>query len=186
MSLLNKLFVVLLILLACGILAYAYLDQRGLSLRFSEAELEQRLSEHLPYKKKALAILEFEFDQPEVELNSSSERISVSMHITLEIAGRTRRDGAIKVSGSPSYRASEGAFYLSNPRIDEFDLEGLSSKYSGMASSAITGIVRTLYADKPLYELDTSYSKQRITKLVLREISVTDTHMIAVLGPAIK
>ncbi len=182
MGLLNKLFVVLLVLLACGILAYAYLDQRGLNLRFSEAELEQRLSEHLPYKKKALAILEFEFDQAEVELSASSELISVTMQITLDIAGLKKRDGYIKVSGSPSYRAAEGAFYLSNPRIDEFNFQGLSSKYSGMASSAVTGIVRTLYVDKPLYELDTSYSKQRITKLVLRELSVTDTHLIAVLG----
>lgn len=182
MGLLNKLFVILLLLIVGGILAYVYLGQRGINLRFSEADLEQRLGEHLPYKKKALAILEFEFDQPEVELSATSERISVSMQITLDIAGRTKRDGQIIVSGSPSYRVGEGAFYLTNPRIDEFSFEGLSSKYSGMASKAVTGIVRTLYADKPLYELNTGYSKQRITKLVLRELSVTDTHLIAVLG----
>ena len=158
--------------------------KKGLTLRFSELQLEERLQQHLPYRKKALLILEFELDQPEIEFIAVDGRISVSMKIGLEVVGKLRRDGLIRVSGVPSYRSTEGAFYLSEPRVDELSIDGLSSKYSGMASNAITSVVQTLYADKPLYELDTEYSKQRITKLVLREISVTDTHLIALLGKA--
>ena len=171
------------ILLAASIVAYAYFNQTGLTLRFSEQQLEQRLQQHFPYQKRTMGILQFELNQPDVEFSPVGGRISITMQTTLEISAVLRRDGVLRISGVPSYQSGEGAFYLSSPRIDQFTIEGLAEKYSNMASSAISGVVATLYANKPIYRLDTqSSNKQKITKLVLRDIRITENYLVAVLG----
>jgi len=172
---------IILLSLVCGA-GYFYFQQKGLTLRFTDSDIEARLEEHFPFKKQALAIFDFTFAEPDVTFLPASDGISINMQLEVAVARIIKSSGLVTVSGIPSYRPDQAAFYLSELTIDEFQVDKLPDKYARELKSALSSALQLFYKDRPIYRLNDASTKQRLARMVLQEVTVTDNRLIVKFG----
>ena len=90
--------------------------------------------------------------------------------------------GSVDVSGTIKYMPEEGAFYLTQPDIENLLIEGLSEKYKSKASTVIEKALTNFYSSRPIYTLKSSDAKQIAAKMVLKNLVVKEKNVVVTLG----
>ena len=164
---------------------YLYLVGREYELRFTEAELQAKLSERLPLTKTYLFIFNVVLDEPRLALVDGSDRVNAGLNVTLNIwidDEQLPLGGTLDVSGGVIYENSTGQYFLTDPAIENFDVQGVPSEYSDRVVSVLTKAIGQYYMDHPIYTLRSSDPKQAAAKLVLKKVIVENRVLVITLG----
>ena len=86
------------------------------------------------------------------------------------------------VSGGVRYAPDEGAFYLTNPQIENVQLQGIPARFANHANYALSLALSEFYRDRPIYRLSEADAKHAATKFVLRDVVVKDETLHVTLG----
>jgi hypothetical protein len=165
--------------------AYYYFSGRTYVYEFSETQIKEKLSQMLPMTRRYLFIFEVTLDNPRVKLIEGSDRVSAGLDIVLNIHVNDNPvplGGTIDVSGSVAYDATRGAFFLTDPHVDGFKVQGVPEKYTARVSSIVTDALSDYYRERPVYTLSRKDMKQLAARLVLRDVRVKDKKLVATLG----
>jgi len=179
MKLLLKTLVVLAVI---SLAAWFYWQHQGVTLRFTETEIETRMQEHLPYEKRALALIKLTFDEPDIAFVAANNAISVTMQLDVRVASIIKSSGIVSVSGVPSYRADEAAFYLKDLSVDQLQIKGLPDKYSKQVRSTLSSSLKLFYQQRPIYKFRDDSTKQRLARLVLQDVNISDSQLVVKFG----
>lgn len=182
----RKILVVLAAVLLVGVLGvFLYLQGKEYTFRFTEAELQQKLAERLPISKTYLFIFEVVLDEPRLALVEGSNRVNAGLDVTLNIYINDEPQplgGELDVSGGVRYDAAEGQFFLTDPVIENLQVQGIPARYTDRVNSVLTKAIGEYYADRPIYTLDKSNVKTAAAKLVLKNVVVENSVLIVTLG----
>lgn len=182
----RKILVVLAAVLLVGVLGvFLYLQGKEYTFRFTEAELQQKLAERLPISKTYLFIFEVVLDEPRLTLVEGSNRVNAGLDVTLNIYINDEPQplgGELDVSGGVRYDAAEGQFFLTDPVIENLQVQGIPARYTDRVNSVLTKAIGEYYADRPIYTLDKSNVKTAAAKLVLKNVVVENSVLIVTLG----
>jgi len=182
----RKLIVVALVLLSViGGLVYHY-AYKEYEFRFSESQLQEKINAKMPLSKTYLGLFKVTLVDPRVYLANGSDKVGVGLDVILDMsAGGTQKPlsrGTLDVTGGIKYEAKKGAFFLTEPVIENLAVQGLSDKYSEIVNAFITKKLTEYYAEHPVYVLKSTDKKQIYARRVLKNVRVENKTLIVTLG----
>ncbi|MEO1251923.1 MAG: DUF1439 domain-containing protein [Pseudomonadota bacterium] len=176
-------------LLVIGAGAFFLLRDTTYTLKFSETDLRAQLEDRLPFSEDYLFIFNVTLENPRVDLIEGSDRIAGGLDTVVNVKLGDEPlpiSGAIDLSGGLRYAPEEGAFYLTDPRIETVRLAGVPDRHANRANSALSLALAEFYRERPIYILSDDDMRQRAARLVLRDIEVKNEVLHVELGMAPK
>ena len=150
------------------------------TITITEEQIEEKLADKFPIDK-ASAWYEAHFDEPLVDLQPGSERVTFALSTTLDFMGETY-SGTIMMSSGLEYKPNEGSFYLVDSQIEELEIENLDASKISNITTVLSQAVKFGLDKWPVYRLKQSDIKQQLAKTVLQSVIIYDGHIEAVIG----
>jgi len=182
---LTRLGVVVIVVSLIGGGLWWYFNSGNLRIAISEQQILERLSQKLPQRKTYLYVFEVTYDSPRIELVEASERIKAGLDISVRINfldDTTPLLGSIDAAAGIRYEPTEAAFYLTDPIIEAFELDGLPLDWVEKGRDLVSRGVRNYFETRPIYRL-TDRQSHRATKAVLHKVTIGNDSLVLHLGP---
>jgi Protein of unknown function (DUF1439) len=182
---LKKIITLIVVVLAIAAGVYFYVSSKEYVVRIPEKQLQEKLQEKLPISKSYFFIFQVTLDNPRVELTNGNDRINAGLDVVLNIklGGEEKPlGGSLDASGSIRYEPESGQFYLTDPNIEQFSIQGIPEKHISKATTVMEQALTEYYASHPIYTLKVGDIKQAAAKLVLKSVLVENKELVVVLG----
>ena len=178
------LLTMLLIAAAIASVCY-YFYGREYVYQFTEAQLRQALSKRLPFTKSYLLFFQITLDHPRITLVNGSDRVQAALDIILNV--RVGQEllplgGSVDASGGVRYDPNAAQLFLTQPKIEHLELQGVPEQYASRVASALSEALGTYYADHAIYTLNSLDSKELAARLVLKSVTVKEQCLVVTLG----
>ncbi len=174
---------VVILLLLIG--AYFYFSGKEYSVRLTELEIQTKLAEKLPITKTYFFIFQLTISNPRVRLENGSSSVNAGLDVVLNITvGENLKPlgGTVDVSGGIRYASENGEFFLTNPKIENFEIQGINPKYTNKVNASITKFLNEYYEKNAIYTLNYSDSKQTVARMILKDVIVDNKELAITLG----
>ncbi|MEM8771732.1 MAG: DUF1439 domain-containing protein [Pseudomonadota bacterium] len=174
-----------LFLIAVLAAAFFFLRDRDFTFRFSEADLRERLDAQLPWSERYFTIFDVTIDNPRIDLIEGADRFSGGVDARLDIALYDEPfplQGAVDLSGAVRYARDEGAFYLTDLKVEKVRIAGIPDRFANTANDAISKAIAAFYKSRPIYRLDEATTSHQAARLLLKDVTVKDEHLIVTLA----
>lgn len=181
----NRIIGISTVLLFILIGAYIFLSGKEYIVRIPESQIKAAMEQKLPLTKTYLFIIDVTLRNPRVELIGGSSRVAGGMDVELNIRINENPEplgGSIDLSGGVSYVADGGHFFLIDPVVESFSIQGLSENIKPKVSKAIEKALSEYFAKNPIYTLKKADLKQAAAYAVLKDVSVKDKELVVSLG----
>ncbi|WP_232784223.1 DUF1439 domain-containing protein [Moritella sp. Urea-trap-13] len=169
----NKL--ILTVLLLCA----SILPAQALTVKFSEAELQEKVSKQMPLIKKT-SFMTVELTNPILTLAKDKNEIELQLNVKL-LMGELENQGYARLTGSLSYKAADAAFYVTNMQVHEVRVEGMPEFFTPQVKQMAEQVVNPVLDKMPIYKLKDDVT-QTMVKAVLESIEVHNKTLIATLS----
>ncbi|MCP4978453.1 MAG: DUF1439 domain-containing protein [Maribacter sp.] len=173
------------VILAVVVGTYFYFSGKEYVVRITESDIRQKLDEKLPITKTYLFIIQVTLENPRVNLINGSNRVNAGLDVIFNITiGKNPKPlgGTVDASGGINYVPEKGEFYLTNPIIEDFEIQGIPSKYMDKVNEALTKALAEYYSKNPFYTLRATDAKQAAARMVLKNVIVEDKELVVTLG----
>lgn len=161
---------------------YYYFYGKEYTYRFTEAQLQQALSERLPVKEYFAIFSIITLDHPRVTLVNGSDRIRIGLDISLDVFWGDRMlkfSGSVDSAGGVRYNRETGQLFLTQPKIERLELQGIPEQYTSSAAAALSKALDKYYSENAIYTLDGFDAKQVVARLTLKSV-VVESQQLAV------
>lgn len=165
--------------------AYFYFSGKEYSIRLTEPVIQTKLAEKLPITKTYLLIFQLTLSNPRVQLNNGSSSVNAGLDVVLNITiGENSKPlgGTVDVSGGIRYAAENGQFFLTNPKIENVEIQGIKPKYTNKVNASVTKFLNEYYEKNAIYTLKSSDKKQAVAKMILKNVIVENKELVITLG----
>lgn len=85
-------------------------------------------------------------------------------------------------SGGVRYDPKAGQLFLTQPKIEHFELQGVPEQYASRVASALSEALDAYYADHAIYTLHAFDAKELAARLVLKSVTVKEQQLVVTLG----
>ncbi|RLA43120.1 MAG: hypothetical protein DRR42_22255 [Gammaproteobacteria bacterium] len=174
---------VILVLVMAG--AYFYFVGKEYVFRFSESEIKSTLEKSLPLTKTYLFIIQVTLKNPRVQLENGSSRVNAGLDVVFNITvGQSKEPlgGSVDVSGGVRYVSEAGQFFLTEPNIENLQIQGVSDTYTDKVYEALSKAISEYYSENPIYTLNAFDAKQATVRMVLKNVIVENQELVITLG----
>ena len=173
----------LIILLSTLLLLTPSFGKDGLSFQLSEQQLEEKITPYFPFRRSALmGQIKFELSQPDLILKAGSQRAELQLKSKIT-SGGSQFPGNLKLSFGVDYTPKTGTFYLIEPRVENFQVSGVSTAVTSTVTSYLMPILQKQLMRVPVYTLKAPQSNgQNIARHTLKKISIADKSLNVSLG----
>lgn len=127
---------------------------------------------------------------PEVLLEPGAHRVGLRFRVAVEPDGKgplppgkpaDPLTGTVTSHGALSYRPEDGAFYYSQPTIDELSFPQLPPQFEAPVRELTETLLAQYVQAKPIYTLSGD-TKSKAARLVLKSVTVRDGKLLVELG----
>lgn len=175
--------VVILIAVVAG--TYYYFSGKEYVVRLSEPEITEKLEEKLPLTKTYLFVIQVTLDNPRVHLENGSKRVNAGLDVVFNITLNKNPKpigGKVDASGGILYLAEKGQFFLTNPVVENLQVQGIPAEYTNKLNTALTKALAEYYKKRPIYTLRVTDAKQAVARMVLKDVIVENRELVITLG----
>ncbi len=172
----KKTIMLCVIALAAACLPGGCSSWRETTLRITEKQLQERLSEKFPIVKTHPLLGTVTYENPRISLQREDNRVELGLDISLSniaINGKELR-GTVKMLASATYDSEEKALYLKKPQLQEFILNGEPEQNVQLLSGLFMPAIEKLLKRKPLYRLKDLEGFKNIAAMLVKDIRVRD------------
>lgn len=177
-------FIIVLLIVGLGA-AYMYFSGKEYIIKIPESEIQEKMAEKLPITKSYFFIFQITLENPRVVLENASNRVNGGLDIVLNIKinkNPTPLGGSLDMSGGVKYEKELGAFFLTDPIIENLSVQGVPAEYTDKVNSAVTKALHEYYSQNPIYTLSSINGKEAATKMVLKNVVVENKELVITLG----
>lgn len=175
---------ILLCLLAAGGI-YFYFSGGEYVIRISEAQIREKLESKLPITKRYFLIIELTLNHPRVHLVNRTSRVLAGLDATLNIKLNDNPKplgGTLDISSGVKYVTETGEFFLTDPVVENVNIEGIPVKFQSPVNGAISKILVEYFQKNPIYTLRASDLKRATVRRVLKSVIVENQELVITLG----
>lgn len=151
------------------------------TLQFSEAQLQQKLQALTPIERQTL-LANIVLTDAKLQLLTGSNELEITAFIDVTALGNIHGSGQVRVQGSVSYQATEGAFYLHNARLTKLHIDQLSAKTVEKLQPVVQDLITKSLQSQPIYRLKDNDLRQSLLKASLKRIEVKQKTLYVTLG----
>jgi hypothetical protein len=177
------LFLVWLIAAATG--GCQYMSGEGHQVRISEAQLQEKLDKRFPRTQSYMGIFGLTLEHPRVHLDNGSGRIGVALDFELSLGLARQRGpfrGSLDFSTGLSYVSDTGSFFLSDPVIENLNVEGLSTRQTKRLRAALGTAIAEHALSHPVYSLKDTDIRQLAARMTLKSVVVDQGALVLTMG----
>jgi hypothetical protein len=158
-------------------------SEEGIVIKITPEQIQERLDKKFPISKQYLMVLNLTLADPKVELREGSDRIGVGVSALTNVrVNREDLTGRAHVTTGIHYNREQGSFLLVDPVVESLTITLLPEKYQEEVLLAANVATSEFLNDYEVYRLDQSDSKQKMAKLILKEVVVKDGILRVTLG----
>ncbi|MDX2319865.1 MAG: DUF1439 domain-containing protein [Moritella sp.] len=154
------------------------LPAHALTVKFSEAELQEKVTRVMPLVKKT-SFLTVELTKPVLKLAQDKNEIELELNVKL-LTGGLASYGYTRLTGALSYKSEESAFYVSNMQVHEVQIEGMPDLFTPQVIKMAEQVVNPVLEQMPIYRLKDDLTETMV-KAVLESIEVRNKELVATL-----
>lgn len=168
-------------LLFCFVLL-AYSNIAGaLTLKFTEAELQEKVSAMMPLEKKK-GFITIVISDPVVKLLKDSNRIGIKTNMAASIPGLINGTGMAEITGSLSYNKDKGTFHMLDPVITAMHIDKVPEKFQPKIKDMAQKSLSNTMATRPIYQLRDDDMKHKLAKATLKSVAVKEEKLVVEFG----
>jgi hypothetical protein len=175
---------VLVLPLIFAAVAFYYFHGKEYVYVIPEEALQEKLAASFPVTKSYL-IFQITLDHPRVSLHDGSGRVDAGIDTVVNIrVGQEPNPlgGSFDVSSGIRYVPESGEFFLTDPDIRRFAIQGVPDRYAKTVNEIMTKALADYYASHPVYKLSEIDVKHLAIRLTLKRVVVKDRQLIVTLG----
>ena len=170
---------------ACMVWVLIFISQLSYAfeytLEFTEVQLQEKISAMMPVTKQTM-MATIVVDSAKLELIEGSDKLAIAAKLNAKLLGNLNATGNLKIQGTLSYNAKEGAFYLKDPEIIDLNINEIPPNFHDQIKQlAQKGVTKKL-SEQPVYKLKDDDIKQSLAKSMLKSLQVKNKILIATLG----
>ena len=166
-------------LLSLWLLCFMVFPAQALTVKFTEAELQEKVTQVMPLVKKT-SFMTVELTNPILTLAKDKNEIELQLNVKL-LMGDLANKGYARLTGSLSYKAENAAFYVTNMQVHEVKVEGMPEFFTPQVKQMAEQVVNPVLDKMPIYKLKDDVT-QTMVKAVLESIEVQNKTLIATLN----
>jgi len=118
-------------------------------------------------------------------LVNGSDRVRAGLDVALNVRVGEQplpMGGSLDASAGIRYDPKAGQFFLTQPKIEHLNLQGVPEQYAPLVAVALSKALETYCADHAIYTLRASDAKQLAARLVLKSVAVKQQQLVVTLG----
>jgi hypothetical protein len=156
----------------------------GIVIELTPGQIQEKLDAKFPISKRYLLVFNLTLADPRVALSEGSDRVGFGITAKTNVrVNRKDLTGEAYVTSRIRYYPEEGSLRLVDPRVEEFLISLLPEEYEDEVLAAADLAAAEVLTDYELYRLDQADFKQRLAKLVIRDVVVRNGRLRIMLGP---
>lgn len=134
-----------------------------------QSEIDKRAG--FPFEQEAGGVAQVSVSQASLKLWPEENAIGLQVPVKVKIPFG-KWTGSASVSTVPEYVASEGAIYISQLKVRDLKIPGLSASIESAVATVVTRIIEVSVQRYKVYELDKDKFGEQMARLVLKDIKV--------------
>ncbi|YCM45928.1 DUF1439 domain-containing protein [Verrucomicrobiaceae bacterium 227] len=154
------------------ILRETRLGDEGITITFTEAEIQGRLGEKFPQSDRILEIFPVEIGEPRVRFLGESNRVELTMEADISVPLVQTYHSKGVFTTSIRYEPEDQTLRLSDITVEGFEVTDLPKKFEPHLRTTLTLAARKYLQDHPVHTLEPKDYKGEMVKMFLREIKV--------------
>jgi hypothetical protein len=163
------------ILLGCSGIRCSYFWDKEFVIEITEEQIQEKLDAQFPISEEYLLIFRLTLADPEVALEEGSDRIGLGVSAFTNVrVDDEELTGQANIATKIRYNPQKGSLHLVDPQVENLTISLLPEKYEDAVMLAAGVSTNKFLDDYEIYRLDQSDFKQRMAKLVLKDVVVKD------------
>jgi len=143
--------------------------------------VEEQVARKFPTVRNK-GLLSLKLSNPQLDFQGSSNRLGVKADAEVRILRALPIPGTILCDGTLEYRPQTGTFVFTDVQVKKFNIRDLPQSYAddiaGLVGTAALGALGGL----EIYQLNPEATEEKLAKLALKGVRVTDDGIVAKLG----
>jgi hypothetical protein len=172
---------VVLVVVAAGAYFGWKFMQQGFTIEITQQQIQTQVQSRFPVQKSYL-VANVTLSDPKVVLKDNSDRVFVGATVTVNVPTQRPGTGSTMMSGKVVYDKEQGAFTLSDMKVEELKIQGVSDKSVGQAREVVSTVGAEVLNRFPIYKLDQNDRAQKLAKGFLKSVDVAGGKLRITLG----
>jgi len=168
---------VFIVLLALSQYAQAF----SYTLEITEQELQEKVAAMMPLERKN-QFASVTISDPKVDLIKQSNEIGVFAKVSIIVLGGIKGSGSVKIQGTLSYDAAQGAFYLHEPKVVGLTIDNAPKQFSLNAQKITQRALTKAMLKYPIYQFKDRNTKEKMAKAALESVTVENGKLLVKLS----
>lgn len=145
-------------------------------------QLTQEASTQFPQRRCAGEMACVTIRDPAVRIVEGESRLRLSAHATPAFGAQSFAEGKVEIGALPEYRSDDGAFYLKDMVLTQFEFPGLDPVAAATVGNLLRPLIAEALASTPVWALDETDPRQAMLRIVLEKVEVIDGKLRLTIG----
>jgi len=163
-----------LMLIMNGAMSFEY------QVAFTAEQIQAHVNPQLPVKQNAW-VADVTLEEANIELLETKDKLGIAGEVTVQAVGDIPREGRLYVESGVRYDPKQGAFFLQDMAITEWEVDGVSVSLTGQLAPLLGQMLNQVFATHPIYTLDDKDVNQQLVKGSLKSIRIEKGQLVAVM-----
>jgi len=155
------------------------------SFKITQRQIDEALRNRFPVTKDHFLIARITYFNPRVTLLPETDRVQVGIDARVDIKVNDYSKsvtGTALVASGLTYRSESKEFFLSNPQIEKFSIQGIPEQYLNKVHSVAEVFLREYLQRYPIYTLRPGDVRTTAATVLLKEVKVKGNEVDVTLG----
>ncbi|MGC6464140.1 MAG: DUF1439 domain-containing protein [Akkermansiaceae bacterium] len=158
------------------------LGDEGVTIVFTEAEIQEKLGRKFPKSERLLEIIPVEIGEPYVKFLGESNRVQITMEADVSVPlVDTFKTEAVSTT-SVRYEPKDYTLRLSDITMEDFRVSKLPENLQEPLSLALTAVARAYFDDYPVHEVDSKDFEDEMVQMFVKDLKVKKGRLEVRLG----
>lgn len=174
------LIVVLVVVGAAAYFGWRFL-QEGFTVEITQQQIQTQIDPKFPIQKNYL-VVNVTLSNPKVVLKDGSDRIFVGADVAVTVPTQPKGTGSTMLSGKVIYEKDQGAFLLTDLRVEDLKIQGISEQTVEKTKETLSQVAAQVLNRFPIYKFNEEDRAQKLAKGFLKSIEVRGGKLRVTLG----
>lgn len=148
-------------------------------------QLQDAIANRFPFNNRYLELLDIYVTNPRVSLQPNTNRIVTSMDTSIGLPFSDKAwKGSMAISGQLRFDPARNALVLSEPRMENFAVNGLDSPYANKITRVGALLAEQLLKDVPLYTFQPDQFRYGGASYIPTKITTKPNGLVVTFEPA--
>ena len=170
------------VVVGCVLLNNGRFGSDGLTLSFSEGDIQERLGRKFPKTEKALELIPVLIEEPIVEFVDGSNRVRLTLSASNVIPYPKKYEASIIFSGSIRYETSDKTLRLTDIEVEGISGTDISTQYEDELKFLTTALAKNYLDDVVVHEIKPKDLTNKAARWLLKKVEVRDQMLDITLG----